>query len=111
MIDCPECQCVLNQYVDNGFIITICWSCGHYDSSSPAYKVHPEFYKNIVRENPQAFMRRFLKLKIADVILQKKTTDTDLTEPLQGFWFVSGDELTFSPCYKSGDFEVLYTIE
>jgi hypothetical protein len=69
------------EYKDNGITQLICWNCGYYESDSQAYKEHPEFFQNIVRENPSHFIERFLKLKASDEFLQRKKSDKDFTEP------------------------------
>lgn len=62
MTICPECKNVkLLQYFekDSGFVIDICWNCGYYSSDCPAYKTNPEHFKNIVRNDPIYFMRKY----------------------------------------------------
>lgn len=66
MADCPSCHSTLCEYKNNEYLERICWNCGYYDSNSPAFKAHPEFFRNIVRENPSHFMKMFLEPKASD---------------------------------------------
>lgn len=56
-----RCDHKLYQYEDGDFLVKICWSCGHYESNSSAYRLHPDLYENMVRENPVYFMVKFCK--------------------------------------------------
>ena len=56
---CPECESKLYEYFDKRWIVLICWKCGHYESNSEAYRTDPDYYENLVRENPVHFMRKF----------------------------------------------------
>lgn len=68
---CPICSSPMNEYIDNeGGWQRICWSCGHYESDSPAYLSHPEMFENMARDNPQYFLQKFLILKPSDGSLQ-----------------------------------------
>ena len=87
MAICPDCQTApMNTYSVEGWIEQICWNCGHYQSDSPAYKENPSMFKNIVRDNPQYFMRKFLKAIPTDEILQRKRTNKDFTEPVHAIY-------------------------
>ena len=60
MKNCPICQKSLLDYIDNsGYIQSVCWNCGHYESDSPAYKTNPEVFENMIRENPKYFLEKF----------------------------------------------------
>ena len=65
--ECPECNCLLSKYIDDNFSIMLCWNCGYYESDSPAYQKNPSMFKNIVRNNRQYFLTKFLyRHEIAD---------------------------------------------
>lgn len=85
-MNCPECSFSMGSYRSGGYIIQICWNCGHYESDSPAYIDNPELFRDIVRKNPQNFMYKFLKAKPTDGFLQRKRTDKDLTEPVESIY-------------------------
>jgi DNA-directed RNA polymerase subunit M/transcription elongation factor TFIIS len=61
--ECPECKNKLYEYTDqeSGFIQSICWKCGHYEDNSPAFRLLPESFKDIVRDNPVYFMKKYSK--------------------------------------------------
>lgn len=61
MKKCPECKNTLYDYVDqeSGFLQSICWKCGHYEDNSPAFRLSPESFRDLVRDNPIHFMRKF----------------------------------------------------
>jgi hypothetical protein len=81
---CPDCGSPLCRYGNNinPYHDFICWSCGFYSSDSPAFTKHPYLFKNMVRENPQYFISRFLNAISADVFLQRKRADGDFKEPI-----------------------------
>jgi len=51
-------------------------------SNSPAYKAHPELFKNIVRDNPTKFFKKFLKIEPTRRIFTEEKSDKDFTDPL-----------------------------
>lgn len=57
---CPDCSSVMSEYVDGDWLEWICWDCGYYMSNTPAFKSCPEMFKNIIRENPQKFIKKHL---------------------------------------------------
>jgi DNA-directed RNA polymerase subunit M/transcription elongation factor TFIIS len=57
---CPECRCKLYEYAEEIWQSLVCWKCGHYESSSPAYKAQPSLFVNLVRDSPEYFMRKLL---------------------------------------------------
>ena len=61
MKECPKCDIKLFEYLDetSGFMQYICWKCGYYEDNSPAYRMKPELFVNIVRNNPLHFMRKY----------------------------------------------------
>jgi hypothetical protein len=77
MTKCPECQSLLCEYSDECWTDKICWNCGYYESNTPAFKKHPEFFKNMVRENPMGFMKKFLIRRI----FTAPKPDDNFTEP------------------------------
>lgn len=81
MNNCPECNEKLYGYIDfeSGFTQSICWKCGHYQDNSPAYKLMPESFKNIVRENPFYFLNKFSKYK-TPILNSDKNNDKTLTD-------------------------------
>jgi DNA-directed RNA polymerase subunit M/transcription elongation factor TFIIS len=81
MTQCPECACLLCNYTSGDYHILVCWNCGYYESDSPAFFAYPELFRDIIRKNPQQFMRKFLKVKPSDEFLHKKKSDEDFTEP------------------------------
>jgi len=81
MSECPDCHCPLSKYLSGDYEVLVCWNCGYYESNSPAYKAHPELFKNLVRNDPTRFMRQFLKLKSSDEFSQRKPSDDKYTEP------------------------------
>jgi hypothetical protein len=83
MSECPDCHCPLSKYLSGDYEVLVCWNCGYYESNSPAYKAHPELFKNLVRNDPTRFMRQFLKLKSSDEFSQRKPSDDKYTEPLR----------------------------
>jgi hypothetical protein len=65
----------------------ICWRCGHYESNTPAFKSAPYLFKDLVRDDPEHFMRKYCsptenKHNFSPTEFQQrnKTTD-DETEP------------------------------
>ena len=58
---CPECRYMLSSYCepDTGFIQSICWICGYYEDDSAAYRLDPKLFKEIVRERPNHFLKKF----------------------------------------------------
>lgn len=79
---CSDCGSPLCEYQVEGIIERICWNCGHYESTSQAYKEHPELFKNMIRNKPLYFIERFIHFKVSDKFLQRKKSDEDFTEPL-----------------------------
>lgn len=77
---CPECKNKLYECVDqeSGFIQSICWACGHYQDNSPAYSLDPDSFKNLVRNNPIHFMKKFAHQPTVNT--KNESTDED-TEP------------------------------
>jgi len=71
MVDWPICHIPMCKYKNEGFIEIICWNCGEYNSNSPAFMRHPDWFKNMVRENPQHFLEKFLELKLTDESLHE----------------------------------------
>lgn len=69
---CPECNVPISKYVVDDWVEQICWNCGHYESDSPAYKTSPSLFKNIVRDNPHYFIRKFLRIVPADESLHER---------------------------------------
>jgi len=60
----------------------ICWNCGYYESNSPAYKLRPELFRNVVRDDPIHFMKKFLNIIPSDESKQSHKPDEDVTEPI-----------------------------
>lgn len=56
---CNQCGIRLSVYNNSDYIDKICWSCGYYESNSPAFLQNPELFKNLVRHNPVHFMRKY----------------------------------------------------
>ena len=56
-----NCSGLLHDYLDKetGFIQSICWKCGYYEDNSPAFRLLPESFKSLFRDNPIHFMRKF----------------------------------------------------
>lgn len=69
------------EYPVKDWLEYICWNCGYYQSDSPAYKLHPELFENIVIENPLQFIQRFLTLKPSDDSYHDDKSDEKLPEP------------------------------
>ena len=78
---CPDCQAPLCSYQSGIAEIKICWNCGYYESDSSAYFESPELFRDIVRKNPQRFIRKFLKVILADEKKQLFRDDGEVTEP------------------------------
>ena len=78
MINCPDCEGKLQDYFDSesGFTQYICWKCGYYASNSPAYRLKPKLYTNLIRDNPSV-----LKKLINRNFTERKTTD-NYTAPI-----------------------------
>ena len=74
---CPNCKNgKLFNYFDlhSGFIQSICWNCGHYESNSPAYKLSPKSFENLFRDNPLDFMKKCIYQPIGN---KEKSTEDD----------------------------------
>lgn len=71
---CNECGYNLHLYKDESFVVRICWLCGYYESNSPAFKLNPSLYVDMVRENPSYFMNKFCK---SDENLQGDNNDNN----------------------------------
>ena len=80
MKSCPECDSPMCNYKEDIWNEWICWNCGHYESDTPAYKYYSTLFKDIVRNNPSHFIRKFLKRKASDEFLHGKKSDKDFTE-------------------------------
>lgn len=63
----------------------ICWSCGYYESDSPAYRAYPELFRNMVKENPKIFMKEILKISTIRRNFTERKSDVNETEPNVGF--------------------------
>lgn len=37
----------------------VCWHCGRYESDTPAFKIMPELFVDLVRENPSYYIKKF----------------------------------------------------
>lgn len=61
-MNCPSCGAVLCSYVEENIEVSICWNCGYYSSNSPAFKTNPDRFKNLVRDEPLKFLRKFLNI-------------------------------------------------
>lgn len=85
MIECPNCHNLMCQYKNSGFTENICWNCGEYISDSPAYLAHPQVFKNLIRNNPLRFIKKYIGVP-TDEILQRKPTDEDLPEPMPALY-------------------------
>ncbi len=66
----------------------ICWRCGHYESNTPAFKSAPYLFKDLVRDDPEHFMRKYCSpienkhnFSPTESQQRNKTTD-DETEPI-----------------------------
>lgn len=62
MTECPDCENPkISEYLekDSYFVIFICWNCGYYCSNSPTYEAEPKRFKDIVRDDPLYFMRKY----------------------------------------------------
>jgi len=94
------------RYKNEGFIENICWNCGEYNSNSPAFLKFPDLFKNMVRDNPIHYMRKFLRAIPADEILQRKQNDEDLTEPINRRRF----EPDVSGCAGFGNVKLKYAL-
>ena len=57
---CPDCQSVLIDYYSANYYESICWNCGYYKSNSPAFLHNPELFKNMIRDDPQYFIQKYL---------------------------------------------------
>ena len=80
-MNCPDCNSPLCEYKEENIIMRICWNCGYYESMSQAFKECSYLFKDIVRNNPSHFIKRFLLRNLSDGFLQRKKSDKDLTEP------------------------------
>ncbi len=96
---CSECKNNLYQYIDQetGFIQKICWGCGLYEDNSPAFRLFPDSFKDIVREHPAYFMRKFAHQPTGNT---DKTTDKE-PAPQTRFCQVDGSGQNSSNCQKS----------
>lgn len=56
---CPACSSRLYEYRDGGWTEWICWSCGHYQSDTPAFRAQPELFYDVVRKNGGYFMKKY----------------------------------------------------
>lgn len=79
MTKCPDCHSIMNEYKSKGWLEWICWDCGHYSSNSPTFKLSPSLFENMVRKNPDYFIKKFL-LGLSDDGLQGDKSDEELTE-------------------------------
>lgn len=82
---CEECNHTLFCYKDDKWLNWICWNCGHYESNTPAFKYAPYLFKDLVRDNPEHFMKKYCsqfgyKFSPTESQQRNKTTD-DETEP------------------------------
>lgn len=82
MDQCPECNSSLFEYMPGEWKEGICWECGHYESDSPAYKACPKMFVNLVRENPQEFIKKYL-FSIPPQMQHHDKTPEDATEPVK----------------------------
>jgi hypothetical protein len=48
-------------YRDSKWREWICWSCGNYDSDTPAFRQSPELYRDIVRKNGTYFLNKYAR--------------------------------------------------
>lgn len=59
-VDCPDCSLSMFEYEDGDWLIWICWECGYFKSNSPGYNLTPNLFNNIIKENPQKFIEKYL---------------------------------------------------
>ena len=88
MNECPECKNQLYGYLDHssGFTQTVCWVCGHYEDDSPAFRLMPELFKDVLRNNRVHFMRKFAHQPKVNT---NNTTDKE-TEPVSRNCYLTG---------------------
>jgi len=72
---CPECQSALCTYSSNSYVERICWTCGYYDSNSPAFRKHPNLFKNMIHDDTDYYMGMFLGAKPKHKILSMQVTN------------------------------------
>jgi DNA-directed RNA polymerase subunit M/transcription elongation factor TFIIS len=59
MKSCPECNSRIYEYEDDIWLEWICWKCGYYKSNTPAFKTCPSLFKDLVRDNPVKFLKKY----------------------------------------------------
>lgn len=86
MSRCPECNITIYEYYDGDWLEWICWGCGYYESNTPAFRSMPYSFKDLVRNNPRAFLKKYANYskRLSDDIRQtNKDDESDVndTEP------------------------------
>ena len=56
---CSACDGKIYEYHDDKWTEKICWRCGYYESDTPAFKVYPHLFYDIVRKNEQYYLKKY----------------------------------------------------
>ncbi|TLY08673.1 MAG: hypothetical protein E6K88_06290 [Thaumarchaeota archaeon] len=61
LTECPACSHKIYEYRDGRWTEWICWTCGHYEPDTPAFKAYPYLLHDVVRKNSNYFLEKYAR--------------------------------------------------